>query len=331
MEEYELAIIGGGPTGLFSTFCAGLRDIKSVTLEALSEASGQILKFYPVKDVLDVPGIPSIKGMDLSKALITQAKLFGAEITLNSKVTDVRKDGENFLIEVNGESKYKSKAVLICTGIGSLRPTKINVPGEDIYEEKGVYYSVIDREAFSGKTVAVIGGGDAGFDWANQIIDSCKKIYIVEYMQNVKAMERSVNDLLKTGKAEILTSFEVKEIIGDGSKVSSLKIAGVKTGEVKNLAVDSVIVAIGHKTEPYSLKSLDIELVNKKIKVDENMSTNVPGIYAAGDCAVFSSRPKMGLLAVCFSDAYMAVNNIKRYLNPASSVFGEHSTNLKLG
>lgn len=331
MEEYELGIIGAGPTGLFSTFCAGLREIKSITLEGLETTGGQILKFYPVKKVLDVEGIPEIKGVDLANSLLKQAQLFGNKITLNSKVTDIKKDPSGkFILEVNGGDRYLVKAILMCTGIGSLVPAKLDVDGELKYEGVGVHYTVNQTEPFVDKTVAVIGGGDSGFDWANQIVGVAKKIYIVEYLPVLKALERSISDLMSTGKGETILNTAVKEVIGDGKKVTGIKIMDRKDDSIRVLPVDTLIVAIGHKAETNSFKSTTFEVLMNKLKVNEDYQTSVPGIYAAGDLSIFGKKPKVGLLAVGGAEAYEAINNIKKYLNPEASVFGEHSTNIKL-
>jgi thioredoxin reductase (NADPH) len=329
MEDYELVIIGGGPTGLFATFCAGLREIKSVTLESLETTGGQILKFYPIKEVLDVEGIPAITGKDLAAALFKQATRFGNKIVVNSKVTDIKKDSlGGFIVEVNSQDAYHCKAILIAAGIGSLVPKKLNVPGEEDYSEKGVYYTVTNLDIFKGKTVAIIGGGDAGFDWANQISSVVNKIYIIEYMPAIKAMESSVSNLIKTGKAELIVNTAVKSLEGDVNKLTDLNLIDRKTNSIKKLNVDAVVVAIGHKTEGNSFKSVTFDVFMNRIKVNDDRETNVPGIYAAGDVATSENKPTVGLIAVDGAEAYTAINNIKKYLNPSASVFGEHSTEL---
>ncbi len=330
MEEYELGIVGAGPTGLFATFCAGLREINSITLEGLENTGGQVLKFYPIKDVLDIEGIPKIKGMDLAASLLKQAETFNNKIVTNSKVTDIKSDAGKFILEVNGSDAYSVKAILLCTGIGSLFPTKLNADGEEAYAGKGVYYSVNALEPFKNKKVAVVGGGDSGFDLANQISSVVDKIYILEYGTAVKAAERSVADLKGTGKAEIMTDTEVKEISGDGQTVRKIQVLNRQTNSETTLDISAVIVAIGHKTETNTFKSIKFDTFANKLEVDDNYSTSIPGIYAAGDACTSGNRPKMGLLAVGGSEAYMAINSIKKYLNPSASIYGEHSTNLKL-
>ncbi len=331
MEEHDLGIIGAGPTGLFATFCAGLREINSITLEGLETTGGQILKFYPVKNVLDVEGIPEIKGIDLANALLKQAQLFKNKIVLNSKVTDIKKNQDGrFILEVNGQDMYRVRAILMCSGIGSLVPTKLNIDGETKYDERGVYYTVSKTEPFANKTVAVIGGGDSGFDWANQIVSVSKKIYIVEYMPVLKALERSVSDLMNTGKGEIVLNTAIKEVIGDGDKVTGIKIMDRKDDSVRTLPIDALIVAIGHKAETNSFKSTKFDVLMNKLKVDDGYQTSVSGVYASGDVSISGNKPKVGLLAVGGAEAYEAINNIKKFLNPEASTFGEHSTNIKL-
>lgn len=333
MEKHDLVIVGAGPTGLFATFCAGLRDIESLTLESLDTPGGQIPKFYPIKMVYDMAGIPGIEGKDLAEALYKQAQLFHAKIVTNSKVTDVKQNQDGtFTLEVNGQPAYTSKSVLLTTGIGSLTPKKMKVDGEDQYAEKGVYYSITSMDVFKGKRVAVVGGGDAGFDSANQVSGVAQKIYVLEYSEVIRAAERDVEELKSTGKAQILTNSAVQKVIGDGSKVTQLLVINRKTNETTTLDVDVVVVAIGHNAEPHAFKSLNLEtFMERYVKVTDDFQTSVKGVFAAGDVCQTKNAIKLGLLAVGAAEAYAAVDNVKKYLNPNASMFGQHSTNLNLG
>ena len=330
MENHELAIIGGGPTGLFATFCAGIRSIESITLEALDVLGGQIIGFYLMKDVLDMAGVPRIKGAELQKQLVDQANMFGTTIVTGVRVTDIRKEQDGFVIEINGRDSYTTKAVLICTGIGSLAPTPIGVPGEMEYLDKGVFYTVTDTGPFTDRVVAIIGGGDSGFDWANQIVGVAKRIHIVEALPKVKAMERSVNDLMETGKGEIHVSTLVNEVIGDGAHVTGITAMDRISGVRSHMDVDAVIVAIGLKTKGNTFKTMRLQTVLNRIRVNHEYETSVPGVYAAGDTCLFGDSPKPALLATCAAEAYGAINSIKKYLTPTASVLDSHSTDVKL-
>ena len=182
MEETDLVIVGAGPTGLFATFCAGLREINSVTLEVSGTYGGQITELYPQKIVYDMPGILKIKGADLSKQMYEQAVLLNKKILFNSGVTDIiPTDDRQFIIEVNGKQTYKTKAVLLCPGIGRFEPNKLNVEGEDRYKDKGVFYSVKEPSDFKGKKTLIVGGGDSAFDYANQIVDVSAGVVIAQH------------------------------------------------------------------------------------------------------------------------------------------------------
>lgn len=329
--EVELVIIGAGPTGLFATFAAGLREIKSVTLDALSMPGGQITELYPEKYVYDMPGIPKIKGKDLAQEMYKQANTFGADIRFNSKVTDIiPKDDGRFDIEVNGKVDFTTKAVLLCTGVGFFTPNKLNIEGEDQYFHKGVDYTVKDFDNFKDSVVLIVGGGDSAFDFANQVSGVAKKVYLVHHSEIFRAEERSVDMLRASKNAEIIMNTNIEKIIGDGNKVTGAVLFNIKTNERKQIDIDQIIIATGHKIEPNEFKSIKLETIGRYIKIDDTYMTNVRGIFAAGDIANRTSETKLALLAVGVSEAYMAISYIKKYLNPNSQLFGGHTSNLKI-
>lgn len=331
MEEIDLIIVGGGPTGLFATFCAGLREVKSVTLESMGTHGGQIPTLYPEKIVYDVQGIPRIKAKDLSDKMFEQAQLFHSPIKFNADVTDIIPTDDNkFIIEVNKEQAYKSRAVLLCSGIGHFSPTKLGAEGEQDYENKGVFYAVKSTDDFKDKKVMIVGGGDSAFDYANMIEPVASSVMIAQHNENLKAAESSVDTAKKSPKIKIMLNTEVKKVMGDGNNITKLHIIDTVKNTESDIDADVLIVAIGHKAEPNAFKSLKLDLVNRYIKVDGTYKTNIDGIYAAGDVANLSDQPKFSLISVGGAEAYSAINNIKKYLNPGASRFGGHSSTLKL-
>ncbi|MGC8533675.1 MAG: NAD(P)/FAD-dependent oxidoreductase [Candidatus Parvarchaeum sp.] len=330
MEDTDLIIIGAGPTGMFATFCAGLREINSITLESLDTHGGQMLELYPEKVVYDVQAVPKMKAIDLSNKMYEQSMLFKKRIEFNSKVTDIIPENGRFTIEVNNQKKYTSKAVLICGGVGDFHPNKLGVDGEAEYEGKGLYYAVKSVDDFKDKTVAIIGGGDSAFDYQMQISPVCKKTYIIQHNNTFKAAESSVDAVKRDSKAEIIMNTDVKKINGDGNTVKSIELFDNTDKTGKNLEVDAVVVAIGYKVNPSVFKSLPIETTNRYIKVDHNYKTSIDGVYAAGDIANVTDEPKFALIAVGGAEAYIAINNIKKYISPNASLFGGHSSSLNL-
>ncbi|WP_337861031.1 NAD(P)/FAD-dependent oxidoreductase [Ferroplasma sp.] len=331
MDEYELTIIGAGPTGLFATFLAGLRDIKSITLEALDHTGGQIPELYPEKMVYDVQGIPKINAIELRDKMYEQAKLFNSRIELNSKVTDIILDNEKYIIEVNGEKKYSCRAILICTGIGDFTPRKIGCPGEDEFNGKGVEYTVKDVTKFAGKTVAIVGGGDSALDYANELANTAKKVYVLHHSEKFKAAEKTLDTVMQEKDITLLMNTTVTAINGDTS-VREITTVNEIDKSVDNIKIDALIIAIGHIGRPNVYKSVNIT-TNKNgrsIMVSDEYQTNLKGIFAVGDVATVEGEPIHPLIAVDGGNAYIAINFIKKYLTPAATIFGGHSSNLNI-
>ncbi len=331
MEETDLIIVGAGPTGMFATFCAGLREINSITLESLDTYGGQILELYPEKIVYDVQAVPKMKAMDLAKQMYQQCSLFKKRIEFNSKVTDIiPTEDRRFIVEVNGQQKYLSNSVLICGGVGDFHPNKLEAEGEDQYIGKGLSYSVKSVDEFKDKIVAIVGGGDSAFDYQIQVSPVCKKSYIIQHNNTFKAAESSVDAVKRDKNAEIIMNADVKKIEGDGNVIKDIILFDKTSNQEKKIEVDSVVVAIGYKVNPEIFKSLELQTDNRYIKVDHNYKTNIDGVYAAGDIANISDEPKFALIAVGGAEAYIAINNIKKYLSPNASLFGGHSSSLNL-
>ncbi len=331
MEDYDLVIIGAGPTGLFATFLAGLRDINSITLEALDYVGGQIPELYPEKPVYDVQGIPKINAIKLRDQMYEQARTFNNKIELNSKVTDIVKEDDIFKIEVNGVQKYTSKAVLLCTGIGDFTPRKIGCEGEDKFLNKGLTYTVKDTSKFKDLTVAVVGGGDSALDYATELANTAKHVYIIHHSENFKAAEKTIDLARKNEKITFLVNSSVVSIDG-GSKLESIKIKNEVTNDISELGLDALVVAIGHVGKANIYKSLPLQLSPNKrgVMVNSKLETNIPGVYAAGDVASVEGEPANPLIAIGGAQAYQAINYIKKYINPQAAFFGGHSSNLKI-
>ena len=184
-------------------------------------------------------------------------------------------------METGEGEKYSAKSLIITAGASRKR---LAVPGAEVFEGKGVVYCAsCDAPLFRDKTVAVIGGGNAGFESAQQLLEYCSKVYILEYADEFKGDELTRNKVLSSGKIEAITSAEVIEIKG-GKFVESLIYKDRKTGEQKEIAVGGVFVEIG--SSPNSGFVGDLVEKNKygEIVIDhKNGRTSQNGIWAAGD------------------------------------------------
>src|SRR5262245_38237746 len=146
----DITIIGGGPTGLFGAFYAGVRQGSCRIIDSLPELGGQLTALYPEKDIFDVGGFPKILAKDLAKNLIEQGLQFGADVVLDEDVRTLERDGELFRL-VGRTGTYLTKTVLIAGGKGAFEPRHLEVPGYDELLHKGVHYAVKDPEHFRDK------------------------------------------------------------------------------------------------------------------------------------------------------------------------------------
>ena len=174
----DIAIIGGGPTGLFAAFYAGMREISVKVIESMPQLGGQLSALYPEKYIYDVAGFPKIRAQQLVDQLIEQASLFNPIYCLDEKVESVQKNREG-IFELRTEKQvHLAKAVLITAGVGAFQPRRLPLPEAEKFEEKNLYYFVNDLEQFRDKDVLIAGGGDSAVDWALMLEPIARASYI---------------------------------------------------------------------------------------------------------------------------------------------------------
>jgi ferredoxin/flavodoxin---NADP+ reductase len=151
-ELKDISIIGGGPTGLFAAFYAGMRGASARIIDALPALGGQLMALYPEKYVFDVAGFPKVLAKDLVREMAAQGLQFGATTHLGEVVTGLRQeasgDGHHFVLETS-DGDYPSKTIIIAAGIGAFEARKLGIENEDQYEEKGLYFKVLNPKQFA--------------------------------------------------------------------------------------------------------------------------------------------------------------------------------------
>ncbi|ARM75028.1 NAD(P)/FAD-dependent oxidoreductase [Acidianus manzaensis] len=327
MSEYDMTIIGGGPVGLFGAFYATLRDLKTIVIDSQDELGGQLVSLYPEKMVYDVGGYPGILGYDLAQKLVEQAKMFSPELRTKEFVNDLqRTDDGMWIVKTDKGTQVKTKTVLIAIGIGKIMPSRLGAKGEIEYENKGLYYAVRRKKDFEGKRILIVGGGDAAVDWALTLAPIAKSVTLIHRRDQFRAHERSVKQLFQV--ATVYTWHELKEVKGDGSKVTQAIIFDNRTKEDKTLDVDSIIISIGYKGDLGNLPKWGIQMKGRDVIVNSRMETNLPGVYAAGDIALQEGTPKLALIAVGFGQVAIATSVAKKYIDPSASLFAGHSSEM---
>ncbi len=279
-ERLDVAIVGGGPAGLSAALYSARFLLKTAVLT--ENVGGQLLNTDYVDDY---PGLGKIRATDLIAKFRTHAeRLFNVPVYEGVKVEDIEKvDDTWFRLKGRGVDIY-AKAIILA--VGSLR-RKLGVPGEKEYNGHGVSYcSICDAPFFRGKdSVVVVGGGDSALEGALVLSGYVKKVYLVHRRRQFRAKPFYVELAKSKNNIEFILDSVVKEIKGDGKKVTSVIIENKITKEKTELKIDGIFIEIGFEPPKDWFKKLGLETDERGyIKVDEWMRTNIPGIFAAGDC-----------------------------------------------
>lgn len=273
---YDLIIIGGGPAGITAGIYAARQKLN--TLLIAKNFGGQIA--LKAVNIENWPGNKEISGLDLIKNFEEHLKKYELDIEMD-ETRKVEKIGEKFLVHTVNNNTFEAKTIIIASGAD---PRSLEIPGEKEFLGRGVSYcTVCDAAMFSKKTVAVVGGGNSGFEAAIALAQWADKVYILEYGGKISADFENQEKGKKTGKIEVITNAQAKEIKGD-KFVNSLIYSDVGTGKENNLTVKGVFIEIGRQPATSFVKGL-VEFNEKdEIKVNPfSGETSTPGLFAAGD------------------------------------------------
>jgi thioredoxin reductase (NADPH) len=242
----------------------------------------------------------------------------------------VEDDGVGYFVLQTSDGDYASRTILIAAGIGAFEARRLGIDDEDRFEEKGLYFKVLDPRQFEGKKVLLVGGGDSAFDWAVNLQGVADWVMLIHRRDGFRAHQATINQvqqLHQEGRCELRTFWEVKTLHGNG-KVEKVTIRNSKTKEEETFDVDAVIPLLGFHSDLGAIKEWGLDTEKADIKVNQTMETNVPGIYAAGD--ITSYPGKLKLIATGAAEACIAVNNAVHYINPKAKVNPGHSSNLAI-
>lgn len=243
-QVYDITIIGGGPTGLFTAFYGGMRKATVKIIESLPQLGGQLTALYPEKFIYDVAGFPKIRARELVDNLQEQIKLFEPTVCLDQSVEKLEKQEDGiFKLTTNQEIHY-TKTVIITAGNGAFQPRKLELENARDYEGKNLHYFINDMNYFQNKKVVIFGGGDSAVDWALMLEPIAEKVTIVHRRDKFRAHEHTVENM-RNSNVEIKTPFVPVELIGDGENINQVKIQVVKQEETEIIDVDDVIVNYG--------------------------------------------------------------------------------------
>ena len=271
---YDLIVIGGGPAGLTAALYAR-RANKSVLVIEKETFGGQIT-FSP--KVENIPGFLALSGNEFAEKLVEQVMEQGADVEC-AEVTAV-KDGDVKTV-VTDSGEFEAKAVVIATGA---RHRLLGIDREQNFIGEGISFcAVCDGAFYTGRPVAVIGGGNSALQEALMLSDLASKVYVVQNLACLTGEQALVSQLEAKENVEIITSTVVDSLEGD-TELTAVNVRNVDTDEVTKLTVDGMFVAIGlvPQNDPFA----DFVTLNDYgyVSAGEDCQTNVSGVFAAGDC-----------------------------------------------
>lgn len=289
---YDVAIIGGGPAGITAAIYAARAGLKTIIFEE-KFFGGQIINSHKLDNY---PAAYGVSGYEFANMLLNQLKEFDVDIK-NSGVKGCDFTGEIKVIKTRKE-EFEAKAVIVATGAS---PRKLGIENEERFTGLGVSYcATCDGAFYKDKTVAVVGGGNTALDDAIYLASFVKKVYIIHRRDEFRADEVTVEKVKNNSKIELKLNETVKELKGK-DKLSSVKL---ESGE--ELEIDGLFVAIGNQPQTNLVKG-QLELSdNGFIITDNNLKTNIEGVYGAGDVIV----KKLRQVVTAVNDGALAVAGI---------------------
>ncbi len=216
MIKTDVLVIGAGPVGLFAVHQLGIIGLKAEVVDNLDKPGGQCIELYPDKPIYDIPAIPECTGETLTKNLLEQIKPFKANIHLGERVQEIKKEDNKWKIITNKNKIFISPNVIIAGGVGSFEPRKFSVDNAEKFENKGVYYSVKDKNLFKNKKVSIFGGGDSALDWAIEL-SKISEVTLIHRRNEFRGAQHStdlIKKLEKENKIKVKTPFQMDSING---------------------------------------------------------------------------------------------------------------------
>jgi thioredoxin reductase (NADPH) len=307
--DYDILVLGAGPAGLTAGIYAA-RAHRSVLILDTGTVGGQTVL---TDKVANYPGVAETSGRELSQTMAQQARSYGCEIKAFARLAEVDLTGELKAVTLKNGTRYTARAVVIATG-GV--PRKLGVDGEAGFVGKGISYcATCDGDFFTGRPIAVIGGGNSALEEAVSLSRYASQITVIHEFDHFQAEPWIVAEAQSNEKIDFLMDRRVLDFTGE-SGLACVRSAGKEDDEVTETLVDGCFVFIGYSPNSGAFEG-QVELTERgEIAADEAMRTSVPGVFAAGD--VRAKRVRQITTAV--ADGTVAALSALEYLRDAAPV-----------
>lgn len=328
--ETDVVIVGAGPVGLFAVFELGLLDIRAHLVDILPKIGGQCAELYPEKPIYDIPGFPMVTGQALIDNLMKQIEPFGARFHLGEMVAGVETLGTpeapRFRLATDAGTTFDCKAIVIAAGGGSFQPKKPPVPGIDAYEGTGVFYAVRRIEAFRGRRVLVVGGGDSALDWTVNLQPVAERLTLMHRRDVFRAAPDTVNKmraLVASGEMDLHLG-QIVGLVGDAPRLEAV-VARRDDGSTFEIPCDVLLPFFGLTMKLGPISEWGLNLDEQLVPVDtEKFETSTPGIFAIGDINTYPGKLKLILSG--FHEGALAAQRIHRYVHPDKKLTFQYTT-----
>ena len=298
---YDILVIGGGPAGLTAALYAR-RQNKSVLVLEKNSFGGQTV-FSP--NIENYPGFKEMSGMEFSDLLVDQVLAQGADLEMEEALS-ITDNGDTKTV-ITDSGSFEARAVIVACGA---RHRMLGLEGEMDYVGNGISFcAVCDGAFYKDKTVAVIGGGNSALQEALLLAETCKTVHIVQNLSFMTGEEALVKALEVKDNVTMTFDTVVDALIGEDG-LTALRLKNTATGILTTLAVDGIFVAIGLIPDNDAVKGTVTLDERGYIPSDESCLTNVPGIFAAGDCRTKAVRQ----IATAIADGASAALAACKYL-----------------
>ncbi|MBN1416171.1 MAG: FAD-dependent oxidoreductase [Bacteroidales bacterium] len=275
-HHYDAIIIGAGPAGLTAGIYLSRAKLKTLIVNE-GTVGGQLILTH---EIANYPGVESISGYQLAAIMKKQAAAFGCDIISNVSIERLELEGELKQLTLIGGNTYSANSIILTPGG---RSRTLGVPGEETFKGRGISYcATCDGDFFTGKEIVVVGGGNSALEEAVSLTRYAAKVTIVHQFDSFQAFGHAIEEARNNAKIRFIMESTITRFYGKKS-LESVDIKNLRTDKIINFKTDGIFIFIGYVPNTEFLKG-KIAL-NKwgEIEVGSDMSTQIEGVYAAGD------------------------------------------------
>lgn len=303
-NHYDAIVLGAGPAGLTAGMYLSRAKVKTLIISE-GPVGGQMVLTH---EIANYPGVESISGYQLANIMKKQAQGFGCKIKANEIIEELDMVGDVKKLKLSDGASFTSDVVIVASGG---RSRTLGVPGENQFKGKGISYcATCDGDFFTDKEIVVVGGGNSALEEAVSLTKYASKVTIIHQLDKFQAFEHAIVEAQNHPKIKIMMESVITAFHGNES-LESVDVKNIITGESKNFSTDGAFIFIGYVPNTESLiGKMDLNSKNE-IVVNPDMSTDINGVFSAGD----NTAKQFRQITTAVSDGTIAALSATKYLH----------------